>query len=369
MKKISILVGFSILFTGITFAQKRVLGAKLDKEKMKASFQIIDKPFGFGTNLPKSATLEAYLPKVGDQGNFSNCVGWSASYYASTVAFLISADSLGIRLPEEHAFDPFAPYDMTHHDEENECSFNGSIVDGLIRIRDHNDAIKKLNINPGSCEEVEYSGKNVFDVTETYYIYDWYEKYDSKLTAICQQIVNNRPVVIGMSVPTSFFYVGADGLFKPNLKTDQIEGGHAMCLIGYDDNKFGGAFKIVNSWGTNWGDNGFVWIKYVDFFNYVDEAYYFDFHIRNSLKNKGCVFGNCEEGYGVQNIAGKKGAWGLTEGYFANGKMVEGIFYTPVESKDKLVGKKFIDKTIKKEKENVKLIFDGSRTAGFILKK
>lgn len=40
-------------------------------------------------------------------------------------------------------------------------------------------------------------------------------------------------------------------------------GRHAMCLIGYDDDKGdNGAFRVVNSWGTNWGDNGFFWVDY-----------------------------------------------------------------------------------------------------------
>jgi hypothetical protein len=38
---------------------------------------------------------------------------------------------------------------------------------------------------------------------------------------------------------------------------------HAMALVGYDDVKQ--AFRVRNSWGTSWGDNGSIWIDY-DFF-------------------------------------------------------------------------------------------------------
>ena len=41
------------------------------------------------------------------------------------------------------------------------------------------------------------------------------------------------------------------------------DGGHAMVIIGYDDTKK--ALRIANSWGTNWGDNGYGWIDY-DYF-------------------------------------------------------------------------------------------------------
>jgi len=42
--------------------------------------------------------------------------------------------------------------------------------------------------------------------------------------------------------------------------------GHAMCIVGFDDTKFGGAFEIVNSWGDNWANSGFIWIRYDDLY-------------------------------------------------------------------------------------------------------
>lgn len=33
-----------------------------------------------------------------------------------------------------------------------------------------------------------------------------------------------------------------------------------MCIVGYDDSK--NALRIVNSWGTYWGDDGFLWLSY-----------------------------------------------------------------------------------------------------------
>ena len=38
-----------------------------------------------------------------------------------------------------------------------------------------------------------------------------------------------------------------------------------MTIIGYDDYKFGGSFEIMNSWGTDFGENGFLWIPYDKF--------------------------------------------------------------------------------------------------------
>ena len=39
---------------------------------------------------------------------------------------------------------------------------------------------------------------------------------------------------------------------------------HAVTIVGYNDsitdNGDVGAFKVVNSWGTSFGDNGYFWM-------------------------------------------------------------------------------------------------------------
>jgi len=78
-------------------------------------------------------------------------------------------------------------------------------------------------------------------------------------------------VVIGMKCPSSFN--NAKGYWIPTEDYKGDFGGHAMCVIGYDDNQYGGAFEIQNSWGNWWGNQGYIWIKYDDFKNWVKYAY------------------------------------------------------------------------------------------------
>ena len=71
-------------------------------------------------------------------------------------------------------------------------------------------------------------------------------------------LVENCPVLVGMNIYNSFS--PATGYWDG--KHDGSRGNHAMCVIGYDDTKYGGAFEIMNSWGENWGNSGFIWVPY-----------------------------------------------------------------------------------------------------------
>lgn len=41
---------------------------------------------------------------------------------------------------------------------------------------------------------------------------------------------------------------------------EQVMGGHAVCCVGFDDNKK--CFIVKNSWGASWGLNGYFYMPY-----------------------------------------------------------------------------------------------------------
>jgi hypothetical protein len=102
-------------------------------------------------------------------------------------------------------------------------------------------------------------------------------QYTNNIDGIKQNLAQGAPVVIGMDVTQSFTndMMGRD-VWQPTQEDYggyNSLGGHCMCLIGYDDNRYGGAFQVMNSWSPRWGKNGIGWIKYKDFQHFNKEAY------------------------------------------------------------------------------------------------
>jgi hypothetical protein len=82
-------------------------------------------------------------------------------------------------------------------------------------------------------------------------------------SAVKDAVAAGYPVVIGFMVYSSFESdrVAATGYMPmPNVKTEQCLGGHAVCIVGYDDHKQ--CFIVRNSWGTTWGDKGYFYMPY-----------------------------------------------------------------------------------------------------------
>ena len=88
-------------------------------------------------------------------------------------------------------------------------------------------------------------------------------------------IARKLPVVIATNV---YFNESYKGEVIDVEKMGIEEGYHAMTVVGFDDNKIQDSqaipsFKIINSWGKEWGDNGYLWVSHEAFRRMVKEVY------------------------------------------------------------------------------------------------
>ena len=126
---------------------------------------------------------------------------------------------------------------------------------------------------------------------EEYKEYSYVEginNYNDYLKEIKRHIMNNGSLYASIVGPDSRVCQDYNGKMVMNTLekyspysdepdiTVKTQGYHAVSIIGWDDNfskknfpkefrpKNNGAFLVLNSWGTEWGENGYFWISYED---------------------------------------------------------------------------------------------------------
>ncbi|TNE54576.1 MAG: peptidase C1 [Bacteroidetes bacterium] len=254
--------------------------------------------------LPESVTLKQFCPTPLNQGKQGSCVAWASAYAARTI---LEAKRTGAN-PNKIRYSPSFMYNQISTDRRTcQGSYIKYAMDNLMKVGavgfqdfpyDDDDCSRK----PGNrlIQDAQVNKIKGFQrLTEK-------DKGKShEMLAMKQNLAKGSPVIIGMMVGGSFMnnMMGKDVWFPTNSDFNQSGfGGHAMCVIGYDDYKEGGAFQIMNSWGEKWGKGGFCWVRYSDFKEFNREAY--------GLYPMGDVFKNEENrfkgSFGLQLNQGKR---------------------------------------------------------------
>jgi len=210
-----------------------------------------------GSTLPGSVDLTPKFPPIGNQGNYlGTCVAWATGYYNKSYL-----DGIARNLSHSELQSPeneYSPTDLffSINPSARNCqtgtnfddAFNVLISRGVNTLYSvpYDDYCRQAS--PGSASLASANRiKN-------------YRRIQGSVTEIKEYLAQGIPVVIGAMVNTQFQQLhGSNVLTGLNYNSGSV-GGHAMIIAGYDDSR--SAFRIINSWGTGWGDNGYLWIGY-----------------------------------------------------------------------------------------------------------
>lgn len=216
--------------------------------------------------LPTSIDLTSKFPPIGNQGQLGTCVAWAIGYnnktYLDGVARNLSPSQLQSFSNQYSPTDLFFSIDPSKRSCNNgtnfDDAFNVLISRGVNTLANvPYDEVCRSN-SPGSVTTASANRIKNF------------RRIQGSVNEIKEYLAQGIPVVIGAMVNREFQQLRGNEVLN-NLNYTGNEGGHAMVIVGYDDSK--SAFCIVNSWGTSWGDYGFLWVGY------------------NFLVNKFCVQG------------------------------------------------------------------------------
>lgn len=223
--------------------------------------------------LPERISLRRFAPTPGNQGQQGSCVAWSSAYGARTI---LEASRSGVN-PDQIAFSPSFLY--------NQIGLDGCQGSYIIKAVESMSKVGSVPMQYFPYDETDCARQpngqlkqaaGQFKLLGFTRLTDGDRLNVLDIHAIKEHLSKDVPVIIGMMVGGSFMQgmMGKE-IWQPTQDDYSMMGfgGHAMCVIGYDDRKDGGAFEILNSWGKDWGNNGVGFVKYADFKHFTKEAY------------------------------------------------------------------------------------------------
>jgi len=207
--------------------------------------------------------LTGEMPPVGNQGGQGSCASWSTAYYHRTQ----------LEYRERH-------WDLTDPLHRFSAAFAYNQVNGGADYGSGFDDNMSLICEQGCANTVDcpYDDRDCTSwPSESAYLHaipfrtrdwSWFGTEDTTgINMVKQLLANGSTVCLAISVWGNFDNISAyHYTYCASDRTGSNRGGHLVTFVGYDDtlttHDGTGAFRMVNSWGTGWGQSGYFWMSY-----------------------------------------------------------------------------------------------------------
>lgn len=204
------------------------------------------------TTLPTSYSLQ--MPPVQYQGGEFACVPFAVGYAVRSAEQYYKTGATSY----SYSTNVFSPEFLYNQTKIGDCGSGTSVVRALEFMK-----------STGICtwQSMPYSATNGCTLLPTstqlsqaasYKISSYSGIYTTDVTAIKTMLVNKHPLIITVTLDQSFTNAQPGFIWKSFSGSGGFS--HALTICGYDDARQ--AFKVMNSWGTGWGDAGYSWIGY-----------------------------------------------------------------------------------------------------------
>ena len=231
--------------------------------------------------LPSRFSLEMYLPALYPQTG-GTCVAMSIAL-ARTIMYARSIGTTDLSTITRNQMSPYFIYYYGRSKYDYECS-NGMNPIAALTVAKEIGFEKMSRIEypsywpytktflcPNSYDFIPPETQLHLNNARYYRISDFF--VTKNIVGVKSALSKGYPVILAMQIPKSFEECTSP-TWKSRLNENKSSAsGHAMVAIGYDDAVNGGSFRIANSWGTEWGDKGKIWINYDEVEYWLDGAF------------------------------------------------------------------------------------------------
>lgn len=228
------------------------------RDKLYVQYKTIDV-----AALPSFVDLRSGCSDIVDQGDLGSCTS--------------NAIVSGLReyiLLEDKAITPLRLSRIYHYWWER--YLEGTVnEDSGATLRDGMKVLNKYGVcteetRPYNIEDFEVTPTEIENQEAQNYTIPAYERLLS-IDQIKHAVFNNNIVVFSITLYTSFEKkTKKDGIVHMPCFLEKKLGGHAMCIVGYNDNFLNGSFIVRNSWGESFGDKGYCYIPYKMYKYFMD---------------------------------------------------------------------------------------------------
>jgi len=256
--------------------------------KAKAKAQALDGDSDLPSKVDNSQSK--YFPPIKSQGRVGSCVAWAETYYQFSYT---QNKKLNRTATYENSFSPLWTYNFTNFSDDI-GSYDSATYSVLRNI-----GAPTIKNSPNITDPAKWTAtKEAFDEAQKYKLssYSYISTGDgetpitnsksSNLDTVKTALINGEVLTFSTHASYGFTY----GIIQKNSQVPEntkyagqyivpylvsTRGGHRMTIVGYDDdiwydiNEDGkvqegekGAFKVANSWGDDWMNNGYIWISY-----------------------------------------------------------------------------------------------------------
>lgn len=203
--------------------------------------------------LPKQFSHIEDLQPVRDQGLQGTCYAQSA---ACMKEWQEKKDyGLDEYLSPQFFYNQRDYWNNGEQDGEDENEDYGMTGRDVMKILQKVGICKESEYPYGTIEKAHEISDKIFVSASKHCIKNYARVYTLK--GLKSSLVNNGPCLIAFPV-----YNHGLEMWKKRDEEDEMMGGHAMVVVGYDDNEQ--IFIIRNSWSKKWGINGYCHYKYED---------------------------------------------------------------------------------------------------------
>ena len=225
------------------------------------------------------------FPGVGNQGQQGSCAAWAVTYYNEgwLQAYLHNWTDAHYGANKHHLMSPAWTYNKVNGGADQGSSFLGN-----MRVLYMLGGATMYTMPYNDQDAISWGDEAAWREAPLYRIMDGgilnvsaiINATTGTLTPPTPQQVENLTNAIKSMLSKGYpvnFAIDADeydtifqngGNYIISYSEYDANGSinHAQTIVGYNDsisdNGDQGAFKVVNSWGTGWGDNGYYWITY-----------------------------------------------------------------------------------------------------------